>query len=61
MRYLLTVCFVLTILLLAFRPFQDLSVSGFVKDENGFGLANVSVSEAHSRNKTFTVWMAVSP
>src|SRR4029077_5383297 len=54
MRYLLTVCFALTVLLMAFRPFQDLRVSGFVKDENGFGLANVSVSEAHSRNKTFT-------
>ena len=54
MRYLLTVCFALTILLLAFRPSQDLRVSGFVKDENGFGLAHVSVSEVHSKNKTFT-------
>jgi len=54
MRYLLFFFFALAITLMAFRPFQEYTITGIVKDQNGAPLANVVVTETRSRTSTLT-------
>ena len=54
MRYLLFGLFALAVLVTAFRPLQDFTITGIVKDQNGTPLANVSVTEVQSRRSTIT-------
>jgi Ca-activated chloride channel family protein len=54
MRYLLTGLFTLAIIVTAFRPLQDFTVAGTVKDQHGLPLANVTVTEMQSHRSTIT-------
>ena len=54
MRYLLFGLFALAVIVTAFRPRQDFTVTGTVKDQNGQPLANVTVTEAQSHRSTVT-------
>jgi Ca-activated chloride channel homolog len=54
MRYLLFGIFVLAVIMTAFRPLQDFTITGTVKDQNGAPLANVTVTEVQSRRSTIT-------
>jgi Ca-activated chloride channel family protein len=54
MRYLLFGLFALAVAVTAFRPLQDYTVTGTVKDQNGAPLANVAVTEAQSHRSTVT-------
>ena len=54
MRYLLFGLFALAVIVTAFRPMQDFTITGTVKDQNGAPLANVTVTEVQSRRSTIT-------
>jgi len=54
MRYLLFSFFALAVILMAFRPFQEYTITGIVKDQNRAPLANVTVTETQSRTSTIT-------
>jgi Ca-activated chloride channel homolog len=54
MRYLLFGLFLLAVIVTAFRPLQDFTITGTVKDQNGAPLANVTVTEVQSRRSTIT-------
>jgi hypothetical protein len=54
MRYLFFGLFALAVIVTAFRPRQDFTVTGTVKDQNGQPLANVTVTEAQSHRSTVT-------
>ena len=54
MRYLLFGLFALAVTVTAFRPLQDFTVNGTVKDQNGAPLANVTVTEKNSHRATTT-------
>src|ERR1700755_1479521 len=54
MRYVLTGLFTLAIIVTAFRPLQDFTITGTVKDQNGLPLANVTVTETQSHRSTNT-------
>jgi Ca-activated chloride channel family protein len=54
MRYLLTGCFALAIILLAFKSQQEIKISGFIKDQNGAPLGSVSVQEKNTNKGTIS-------
>ncbi|HET7001038.1 MAG TPA: von Willebrand factor type A domain-containing protein [Puia sp.] len=54
MRYVLFCLFALVVFVTAFRPLQDFTITGIVKDQNGFPLADVTVTEAQSHRSTIT-------
>jgi Ca-activated chloride channel family protein len=54
MRYLLSGLFVIALILTAFSPFQDFTITGTVKDPNGTPLADVTVTETNSHRSTTT-------
>ncbi len=45
MRYALLISFAMAVVIMAFRPYRDFTVSGFVKDSQGMPLSGVTVSE----------------
>jgi Ca-activated chloride channel family protein len=54
MRYLLFGLFGLAIVVMAFTPLQDFTVTGFVKDQNGTPLAGVTVTEMKSHRSAMS-------
>ena len=54
MRYILTTCLAIACVLMAFRSSQDIIVRGFVKDQNGLPIANVTVAEKQKHKLTQT-------
>ena len=54
MRYLLFGLFALAVIVTAFRPLQDFTITGIVKDQNGAPLASVTVTEVKSHRSTIT-------
>ena len=54
MRYLLFSVFALAIVLTAFMPLQEYTITGMVNDQDGVPLANVTVTETQSRTSTIT-------
>ena len=54
MRYLLFSVFALAIVLTAFMPLQEYTITGLVNDQDGLPLANVTVTETKSRTSTVT-------
>jgi Ca-activated chloride channel homolog len=54
MRYLLLGLFTMTLMLAGFRPLQEITIIGTVKDQNGSPLANVTITEKQSHRSTTT-------
>jgi Ca-activated chloride channel family protein len=54
MRFILSAILSIAFLMMAFRPVQDFTVKGFVRDENGLPLANIVIKEKQKNNSTLT-------
>jgi Ca-activated chloride channel homolog len=54
MRYFILASFVLAFAMAAFIPVQHFTISGFVRDQNGNPLGNVTVEEKQSHKSTLT-------
>ncbi len=50
MRYLFSVCFAISVFLMAFNPNQQFRITGFVKDQNGAPVEGATITENKSQH-----------
>jgi len=54
MRYIISACLAIAVVLVAFRSEQDFTISGIVRDDGGMPLAGITIQEKQHHKKVLT-------